>query len=83
MDEGMDKEILTTLKKIKNNRKKRALIGAFLISTSIILSEITGFIFIGALDVEKSIGLELLMISLAFLCMGIYLIVHTPPIIID
>jgi len=83
MDEGIDKEILTTLKKIKNNRKRRTLIGVFLISTSIILSEITGFIFIGALDVEKGIGLELLMISLAFLCMGIYLIVHTPPIIID
>ena len=83
MDEGIDKEILTTLKKIKNKKKKRTLIGTFLISTSIILSEVTGFIFIGALDIEKSVGFGLLMISLAFLCVGIYLIVHTPPIIID
>ena len=78
-----DKGILIKLKKIREIRRKRTLIGSFLVSTAIILSEISVFIFVGVFEVDISVGLLLLFISLIFLFIGLYLIIHLPPIIID
>ena len=78
-----DDEILKKLKKIRETRKRRTLIGSFLVSTAIILSEISVFIFVGVFEVDISVGLLLLFISLIFLFIGLYLIIHLPPIIID
>ena len=78
-----DKGILIKLKKIREIRRKRTLIGSFLVSTAIILSEISVFIFVGVFEVDISVGLLLLFISLIFLFIGLYLIIHLPPIAID
>ncbi|CAB3289482.1 conserved protein of unknown function [Methanocaldococcus lauensis] len=78
-----DKKLLEMLKKIKNMRKKRLIIGSFLISTSIVLSQISVYIFVGIFDINIYIGLLLLFISLVFLAVGIYLIIYMPPIVIE
>ncbi|XRP97216.1 hypothetical protein ACO3UB_01490 [Methanocaldococcus sp. 16A] len=78
-----DEEIIERLKTIRKIRKKRTLIGSFLVSMAIILSEASILIFVGMFEIDINIGLMLLLISLVFLSVGIYLIVHVPPIVIE
>ncbi|WP_244409405.1 hypothetical protein [Methanocaldococcus jannaschii] len=83
MVEENNKEILIKLKKIRKMQRRRTLIGSFLVSTSIIISEISVFIFVGVFNIDISFGLLLLFISLIFLSLGLYLIMYPPPIVID
>jgi len=78
-----NKELLEKLKKIRKMRKKRLIIGSFLMSTSVVLSQISVFIFVGIFDININIGLLILFISLVFLAIGIYLITHIPPIVVE
>jgi uncharacterized membrane protein len=76
-----DDKILKKLKKIRETRKRRAIIGSFLLSVAIVMSEISIFIFIGIFDLNIYVGVLLLLISLIFLCCGLYLMSYTPPVI--
>ncbi|XRO76414.1 hypothetical protein ACO3VM_06405 [Methanocaldococcus sp. 10A] len=78
-----DKKLLEKLKKIRKMRNKRSIIGSFLISTSIVLSQISVFIFVGIFNININIGLLILFISLVFLAIGLYLITNIPPIVVE
>ncbi|ACX72282.1 conserved hypothetical protein [Methanocaldococcus vulcanius M7] len=76
-------DLLMKLDKIRKARRKRIIIGSFLVSTSIVLSELAVFIFVGIFEINEIIGLLLLFISLIFLSVGLYLLIHLPPVVVD
>ncbi|MEO2116850.1 MAG: hypothetical protein ABGW92_00380 [Methanocaldococcus sp.] len=78
-----DERILLKLKKIRDMQRRKTLIGSFLVSSSIIMIEISVFIFIGVFNLNKIVGIILLFISLIFLSCGLYLLLSPSVIVVD
>ncbi|AEF96835.1 hypothetical protein [Methanotorris igneus] len=79
----MDKELTEKLAKISSARKKRTLLGAILVSLSLILTQIAILILIGVIDLGIVFAVMLIIVSPLFLAIGLYLILHTPPIVLE
>ena len=76
-------EAAEILSKIAAERKKRTLIGAALLSLSLLLMQIAILILIGVLEFGVTTAVVLIFASPIILAVGIYLMVHAPPIILE
>jgi hypothetical protein len=71
------------LVRINSVRRKRTITGSALIATSLLLMQVATLILIGAIDLSVNVAVTLVVVSPFILAVGLYLILHMPPIVLE
>ncbi|WP_457550687.1 hypothetical protein [Archaeoglobus sp.] len=76
-------EVERRVAEIIRRRRKRNLIGATLVSTSIVLMEVAIMILLGIIVVNPIIAVIMIVIAPMFMAIGLYMLLTQPPIVLE
>lgn len=71
------------IRNVSERRRKRNLVGATLISLSLIMMELAVLIFLGIILVNPIVAVILVLIAPISMAIGLYMILTQPPIILE
>lgn len=71
------------IRNVSERRRKRNLVGATLISLSLIMMELAVLIFLGIILVNPIVAVILVFIAPISMAIGLYMILTQPPIILE
>jgi len=76
-------DIKRYVREVVKRRRRRNLIGAILISTSLMEMELAILILLGVIAVNPMVAVTLIAISPISMAVGLYLLLTQPPIVLE
>lgn len=83
-DETSDEVLfIERINKIMRIRRIRTTSGAFLVSTSLLFMQLSVLILLGIVAVSAIVAVVLIILAPIIMAFGLYLLLHSPPIVLE